>query len=284
MQRRRKSKLKSSKSQTLILIAVLILGLVFSFDQFSNTQASNSKKTPAVKCEKIEGIEIPEKIANRNEIFITHSGFSVSYNSDWKIPNWVAYELTDEEVAGEEPRNNRFEADPNLKSKQSATDYDYRNSGFDPGHMAPAADMKWSKQAMKESFYFSNICPQNHNLNAGVWKSLEEQVRDIAAEKGSLYVVCGPIVAPNYQTIGDNKVVVPQQFFKALLQNYNNEWHAIAFVFDNKSGKRPLSTYALSIKELEEITGITFFPSLNKKIAKNVKSQVDFAQWTVSRK
>jgi len=304
---KRKSQ-KTHKSPALFIIAALVVGIVFLLNQFTSSQALHSNSTTTQKSEtiqlspidasilqqaqqpssateelKIDGIEIPAKIPNRSEIFITHTGFALSYNPDWKIPNWVAYELTDAEVSGEEPRSNRFMPDPNLTISQTATDNDYKNSGWDRGHMAPAADMKWSKQAMKESFYFSNICPQNRNLNAGVWNNLEEQVRALASQKGSIYVVCGPIVDENPQTIGANNVVVPQRFFKALLQNNTGNWYAIGFVFDNKSGKRPLSTYALSVSELQEITGITFFPSLPKEIAENVKSEVDFSRWTVTQ-
>lgn len=287
--RKRKAQNKPHKRQALMLITTVVVGIAFLFCQFTGSQAlhSNDEKTQTItknQCSSIEGIEIPAKIPNRNEIFITHTGFSISYNPDWKIPNWVAYELTDTEVAGEEPRSNRFIPDPNLAPAHTATDNDYKGSGFDRGHMAPAADMKWSKEAMKQSFYFSNICPQNHNLNAGVWNSLEEQVRALASQKGSIYVVCGPIVNENPQTIGENIVVVPQRFFKALLQTDSGEWHAIGFMFNNTSGKQPLATYALSINELEEITGITFFPALPAEIVKNVKSQVDFNRWTVVRK
>ena len=150
----------------------------------------------------------------------------MSYNPEWKIPNWVAYELTDEMVAGTVPRYDRFQPDPNLPRHLSADNDDYRRSGYDRGHMVPAGDMKWSEQAMKESFYFTNICPQNNNLNAGVWNSLEQQVRGLARRKGSIYVVCGPIVNDSTQTIGANRVVIPDAFYKTLLQNDKGEWHS----------------------------------------------------------
>ncbi|MDR0941814.1 MAG: DNA/RNA non-specific endonuclease [Bacteroidales bacterium] len=277
---------KTSKRQVLMLISTIVVGVALVFNQLSGSQNlhSNNAPAPSSVSVQLDGIEIPAKIPNRNEIIITHTGFTISYNSDWKIPNWVAYELTDTEVAGEEPRSNRFMPDPNIAPEFSATDDDYKGSGFDRGHMAPAADMKWSKRAMKESFYFSNICPQNHNLNAGVWNSLEEQVRALATQKGSIYVVCGPIVNKKPQRIGKNAVVVPQRFFKALLLNDGGEWQAIGFLFVNTSGKQPLATYALSIHELEEISGITFFPILPAEIANRVKSQVDFSKWTVVKK
>ena len=229
----------------------------------------------------LENVEIPGKIKDRTERVIVHKGYTVSYNADWKIPNWVAYELTDVEVSGEEPRAKKFIPDPMVPKYESATTDDYKNSGWDRGHMAPAADMKWHPQAMKESFYLSNVCPQNRNLNGGVWKDLEEQVRDLAAQKGSIYVVCGPIVSDDYQTIGVNKVVVPSAFFKVLLQEENGKIYTIGFVYENVAGRRPMSTYAMTVDEVEELTGIDFFPSLPDRIEKRVEAEVDFTKWTV---
>ena len=228
-------------------------------------------------------IEVPAIKDNRSDRVITHKGYTVSYNYDWKIPNWVAYELTDIEVQGEVPRYDKFKPDPMVPQFATATINDYKYSGYDRGHMAPAADMKWDEQAMRESFYLSNICPQNPNLNGGVWKDLEEQVRDLAMEKGRIFVVCGPIVTDDSNTIGDNKVVVPQAFFKVLLQEDNGETHTIGFIYENKSGRKPMSTYAMTVDEVEEITNIDFFPSLPNDIEKRTESEVNFMKWSVSK-
>jgi endonuclease G len=229
-----------------------------------------------------DSIEIPAKITEKKEQIITHIGYTVSYNSDWKIPNWVAYELTKEEVGGTIPRFDTFSSDPEVPYENSATTYDYLNSGWDRGHMAPAGDMKWSEQAMKESFYLSNICPQNNNLNSGIWSDLERQVRELARQKGKIYVVCGPIISKQPQTIGKNRVAVPDAFFKALLQNDQNNWYAIAFMFANKSGRKPLATYAMSVEELQIITDIDFFPALPDSIEQKAESEVDFTKWNIN--
>ena len=250
----------------LFLVLFLVFASVFAFAQ---------------KPVNLENVEIPGKIKGRTERVIVHKGYTVSYNADWKIPNWVAYELTDVEVAGEEPRAKKFVSDPMVPKYESATTDDYKNSGWDRGHMAPAADMKWHPQAMKESFYLSNVCPQNRNLNGGAWKDLEEQVRDLAAQKGHIYVVCGPIVGADYQTIGENKVVVPSAFFKVLLQEENGKIYTIGFVYENVAGRRPMSTYAMTVDEVEELTGIDFFPSLPDRIEKRVEAEVDFTKWTI---
>lgn len=230
----------------------------------------------------LDKVEIPTIKDNRSDRVITHKGYTVSYNYDWKIPNWVAYELTDWEVEGEVPRYDKFKPDPMVPQYATAVTDDYKYSGYDRGHMAPAADMKWDEQVMKESFYLSNICPQNPNLNGGAWKDLEEQVRDLAYQKGSIFVVCGPIVNDASTTIGLNKVVVPQAFFKVLLQENNGEIHTIGFVYENKSGSKPMSTYAMTVDEVEKMTNIDFFPSLPDNIEKSVEADVDFSKWTVS--
>ena len=231
----------------------------------------------------LSNVEIPTIKDDRSSRVITHKGFTVSYNYDWKIPNWVAYELTDWEVEGEVPRYDRFKPDPMVPAHATATTDDYKYSGYDRGHMAPAADMKWDEQAMKESFYLSNICPQNPNLNGGVWKDLEEQVRDLASQKGRIFVVCGPIVTDDSHTLGVNEVVVPQAFFKVLLQEANGKVYTIGFVYENKSGRQPMSTYAKSVDEVELITNIDFFPSLPDKIEDDAELVVDFSKWTVKK-
>jgi len=246
----------------------------------SNVTSQDINNSETIPVE-VEWVEIPAKLTDRKEQIISHTGYTVSYNSDWKIPNWVAYELTKEELKGVVPRSNNFEPDPKVPYGKSATNDDYKNSGWDRGHMAPAGDMKWSEQAMKESFYFSNVCPQNRNLNSGIWNDLEIQVRELARQKGKIYVVCGPVVSKQPNTIGYNKVAIPDAFFKVLLQNDHGEWAAIGFMFDNKSGRKHLSTYAMSVEDIQNITGIDFFPSLPDSIEKKVESQVDFTKWNI---
>ena len=271
-----------SKSLKINIILSLIGLLIFLICLQSQQATTIPQKDNSSKNFLIENVEIPAKLHNRKEQFITHIGYTVSYNSDWKIPNWVAYELTKEEVEGTVPRFDAFMPDPEVPYKETATTNDYKNSGWDRGHMAPAGDMKWSEQAMKESFYLSNICPQNKNLNSGIWKDLEEQVRSLAIQKGNLYVVCGPIVSKQPTTIGSNKVAIPDAFFKVLLQNDNGNWSAIAFMFANESGRKPLSTYAMSVEDMQIITDIDFFPTLPDSIEEKIESQADFTKWNIN--
>ena len=220
-------------------------------------------------------LEIPQTNKKIKEQVIEHKGYTVSYNTKWLIPNWVAYELTDEEVVGEISRADKFVPDPDVTGTCSTTD-DYKNSGFDRGHMAPAGDMKWDATAMDESFYTTNICPQNHNLNAGDWKELEEQVRDWAIKNEKVYVVCGPIMKQKYETIGQNNVAVPDSFYKVVLMYKNGNWRALGFVFANKAGNKPLDTYAKSVDEVEKITSFDFFSALPDEIENEIEKNKSY--------
>ena len=116
---------------------------------------------------------------------------------------------------------------------------------------------------MRESFYMTNMCPQLHSLNAGDWKDLEELARDWAQLYGNIYIACGPIVEPDYPTIGKNHLIaVPSAFYKVFLRQTRQGWTSIGFIMPNQAGNRPLMTYMLSVDEVEAQTGIDFFYNL----------------------
>ena len=226
-------------------------------------------------------MEIPQISDHRSQQIIEHLAYTVSYNHDWLIPNWVAYELTSQEVSGEEQRSNHFAPDPLVQGKPVVTK-DYSNSGYDRGHMAPAGDMKWSEQAMKESFYMTNMCPQNHSNNAGDWKDLEELARDLAQKYKSLYICCGPIVTDTTNTISTRHIVVPQAFYKVFLrQKKDGSWTGIGFIMPNASGNRPLMTYMHSVDEVEQLTGIDFFYHLPDSIEDIIEADYTISDWNI---
>ena len=131
-------------------------------------------------------IELPQ--VEEGEVVIRHVGYTLSYNEIHEQANWVAYELTAEEVAGEVERKDAFRADPEVESGSAAL-ADYRGSGYDRGHLAPVADMKWSAEAMAESFYMSNMSPQKPEFNRGIWKKLEMKVRGWATREEAVLIV-----------------------------------------------------------------------------------------------
>ena len=226
-------------------------------------------------------VKIPRIEDSRPQQIIKHVGYSVSHNPVWNIPNWVAYSLTKEETSGVYPREDSFYPDP-MVTGDPVVHKDYTHSGYDRGHMAPAADMKWSEQAMRESFYMTNICPQNQNLNRGDWNDLEELARDWARKYGNIYIACGPLVSQDYRTIGQNKkIAIPDAFFKVFLRQTDTSWTAIGFVMPNQAGNRPLMTYMMSIDEVEELSRIDFFYNLPDNIEEIIEQDITITDWNI---
>lgn len=214
----------------------------------------------------------PEQILKR-------TGYVASYNKTTLLPNWVAWHLTAERTEGSAKRSGVDFAEDTEVPEPRATDWDYYNSGYDRGHMCPAADNKWSKKAMEESFLFTNMCPQNGNLNRDDWNEMEMACRKWAKKYGDLYIVCGPILYKGkHKTIGKNKVVVPEAFFKVVLRTGDNP-QAIGFIYKNTSGNRPKDSYVNTVDEVERITGIDFFPSLPDDVEKKVEAECDLGLW-----
>lgn len=214
----------------------------------------------------------PEQILKR-------TGYVASYNKTTLLPNWVAWHLTAERTEGSAKRSGVDFAEDTEVPEPRATDWDYYNSGYDRGHMCPAADNKWSKKAMEESFLFTNMCPQNGNLNRGDWNEMEMACRKWAKKYGDLYIVCGPILYKGkHKTIGKNKVVVPEAFFKVVLRT-GDDPQAIGFIYKNTSGNRPKDSYVNTVDEVERITGVDFFPSLPDDVEKKVEAECDLGLW-----
>lgn len=148
----------------------------------------------------------PSQILNR-------IGYTTSYNFNTKCPNWVAWHLTADHTDGPIKRMSNFYEEESVASPR-ATLEDYRDSGWSRGHMCPAGDNKWSETAMYESFSLVNVCPQNASLNSGLWNRIEMDCRKWAQKYGDVYIVCGPLFySKEHETIGANKVVVPEAFF-----------------------------------------------------------------------
>ena len=256
-----------------------ILFGVYLYCQQINTQNNNEPQTDiSLQIPLGKDLETPIPLVPRQEQIIRHSGYTVSYNKDLKIPNWVSYELTREETKGKEKRGNRFIADP-LVTGPIATNTDYTRSGYDKGHMAPAADMKWSPEAMKESFYFSNMCPQHPQLNRRGWKNLEEKIRNWAIADSAIIIICGPIIEKQPKTIGKNKVVVPQRFFKVVLSPFAKPIRAIGFLFNNEQAVEPLSSYVVTVDSIESLTNMDFFAPLPDEIENKIEANANYSLW-----
>ena len=269
-------------SSTIIIIGLIpiIYGIFLYCQQNTSIIPNTSNVIKSQKAPKATELERPLLLSPKQEQIVHHTGYIVSYNESLRLPNWVAYELTRQETQGNAKRSNRFIPDPMIKGT-IATNSDYLHSGYDKGHMAPAADMKWSSIAMKESFYFSNICPQHPELNRKKWKDLEDKIRDWAIEDSAIIIICGPIVDKTPKVIGKNKVVIPQQFFKAILSPFTQPPKAIGFLFTNEQSVSPLSNYAVSVDSIEILTGMDFFSPLPDHIEDSIEAHLNINQWNL---
>ncbi len=215
--------------------------------------------------------------------FKSYTGMDLSFNSRCHIPNWVSWELTADETTGDVDRTNKFYNDPEIEGCPDSWDYSY--SGYDRGHMAPAGDMKWDSKAMEETFFLSNICPQVKSLNTGSWKNLEEKCRLWAQIDRRIYIVCGPVIDDKpLELIGESKVWVPKRFFKAIIAPYSTPARGIGFIMPNGKVVGGMQACAVTIDEVERVTGHDFFASLPDDLENELESQCNFHQWSTMRK
>lgn len=206
-------------------------------------------------------------------------GYALGYSEEHEQARWVMYRMTREEVlARKSGRTDDFKEDRNIVSF-SALPSDYLRSGYDRGHLAPAEDMKFSEEAMRDSFYMSNMTPQRPEFNRGVWKKLEKQVRRFAYKEGSVFVITGPVLERNLKKIGrSNKVSVPQQFYK-IVYDETPPQKMIAYVLQNSGSNLPLESFATTVDEVERITGLDFFSELPIEVQSKLESESEVADW-----
>ncbi len=201
-------------------------------------------------------------------------GYTICYREEYEQAEWAAYTLTKKKLSGSESRGNNFRADPQIVTGSSALE-DYRGSGFDRGHLAPAADMAYDAVAMSESFFLSNMSPQNPSFNRGIWKKCEDQARKLAEEADIAYIVTGPVLekpAEEYSSIGINHVTVPEFYYKIILLFFEEESteekkvyraEAYSVIVPNEKRSEHCEFFLTSIDQVEERTGLDFFAALN---------------------
>ena len=229
-------------------------------------------------CAKNDSVEKPAPLKGKSEIILSRKGYTVSYNKENKIPNWVAWHLTSHHAEGEHKRTGGYQEDTEVP-KPRATKEDYDGTRWSHGHMCPAADNKWDEKAMMESNLLTNICPQDRGLNSGLWNRIEQDCRKWAKKYGDVYIVCGPVLLNReHETIGINKVIVPEAFFKVILR-LKPKPKAIGFIIRNNEGKKKRDQYINTVDEVERITGMDFFPSLPDEIENKVEAYANIKDW-----
>jgi endonuclease G, mitochondrial len=288
----RKSKLASSIVVIIVLVSTYGCNKLGNLTSFISSSSSSDKETTAattvaetVTDDRHDSYEIP--VINEQKVpsqILKRFSYTTSYNKSTRNPNWVGWALTAAHTDGEYARKNHSFTEDTEVPAPRATYEDIRENecGYQRGHMCPAGDNKWSYKAQKDAFLMTNICPQNGNLNQKDWKYLEESCREWAQKYGKIYIVAGPIFySKEYKTVGENKVAVPDAFFKVVLRlgKTAEDTKTIGFIYANQTGHHKMDYYVRTVDEVEKATGMDFFQLLDDDIENSVESRSDLKEW-----
>ena len=274
------------KKKWLVIFLLLLLGLALYF-WLHRPQKSMPFKLPwnketvvyGNKAYADEDVLLPSATADLPEQLLYRKAYVASYNKRTKNPNWVAWRLTAKHARGNLPRRGSpFHEDTDVPEPR-AYNYDYKRSQWSRGHICPAGDNKWDPDAQYETFLMTNICPQDRELNSGVWNQIEISCRNWAEKYGEVYIVSGPIFNDtHYRTIGENRVAIPDAFFKVVMR-LGDKPCGIGFICKNANVGGKKAAYVKTISEVEQATGLTFFPTLSGDMARKVKSGANLKDW-----
>lgn len=265
------------KKRTLFtLLALLVLFGIYAFEYFLDKE------------EKEEFVSQGEKVKSDTNTFflpssttgqiVHHETYSLSYSEAHEQAEWVAYELKKSHLSNTNHKRPYFEIDKAVKTG-AASWRNYKNSGFDKGHLCPAGDRRFAKSAHDETFLTSNISPQEHQFNSGVWNRLEQKVRYWASKYDGVFVVTGGVLKDDLKTIGKEEVSVPNYFYKVLLDFNGGEPKMIGFLIPHKDSNRPLYEFVESVDNVETLTGIDFFPELEDEIEAKLEASSSYKGW-----
>lgn len=259
------------------IYTVLLLVCIIGFWLFENFYTPDTYSDPDGKGLKEE---IPANFmpGSTTGAVVEHSYYSLSYNEPYEQAEWVAYILKKEQLTNDQRERPFFIEDPKVKSK-SADWRNYKGSGYDRGHLCPAGDRRFSEQAYNETFYTSNISPQDRDFNAGVWNRLEMQVRDWARRYDELFVVTGGVLEAGLEEIGDEDVDVPRYYYKIIARGKPDNPKILAFSFLGKESTKPLRQFTVSVDEIEKRTGIDFFENLPDGVEAKLEAGVSVGDW-----
>lgn len=209
---------------------------------------------------------------------VSHSYYTLSYSEEHEQAEWVYYTLNSNQLNSAVERKDNFRPDFKVKTS-SAQLYDYKGSGYDRGHLAPAADMKYNSSSMSESFFMSNMSPQSPSFNRGIWRKIEKQFRDWSYKYGELVIITGPILkGENYGSIGYNKVTIPKWYYKVAIDPSNYD-RSVAILIENKGSSASIKSFVVTIDYLEEFSGLDFFHSLPNEVEESFESSTHINLW-----
>ena len=209
--------------------------------------------------------------------------YTVSFNPQTRIANWVAWHLTRDHTNGPYSRSKLkppyYEDNDGLDNMQFLRDWHNAYPPYEHGHLCPAADNKWDEAAMRQSFFLSNIAPQHCDFNGGDWVDLEKKCRAWANRFGEIYIVTGPIFDKSVpDTLTESSIAIPDRYFKTILC-LNPKPMAIGFIFKNDGTPQSLNEAAVSVDKVERITGYDFFHLIDDETEKNIEASYDLKDW-----
>ena len=254
-----------------ILIAVCIIG----FWWFENFYQPAPPPNPDVVESTVPEFFLPQ--SDKGEI-VEHDYYTLSYLEAYEQAQYVVYRLDRQHLTYEDRERPYFYEDSKVRTK-SADWRNYRNSGYDRGHLCPAGDRRFSEYAYNETFYTSNISPQEKDFNAGVWNRLEQQVRRWAKRYQSVFVATAGVLDDPIDEIGEEDVAVPGYFYKIVARGNADKIAVIAFLIPHRETNRPLKDFVVPIDEIEARTGIDFLPGLPDDIEEEVESKSGWGKW-----
>lgn len=267
-------------------IIMSIISIAFFSCKNQNDNNLGYNKTSDFQEKKIEGNSFIDKNNAFNYLpssttkqIITHDYYTLSYSEKYEQAEWVAYHLTKEELKGNNFQRPFFITDPKVKTG-SADWRNYKKSGYDKGHLCPAADMKFSEKAFDDTFFTSNISPQTHDFNDGVWNRLEQKVRYWTSKYNDLYIITGGVLKDDLKRIGKERVAVPDYFYKVLVYKSNGNYQMIGFLVPHNDSDLPLYKFAVPVDTIEKMTGIDFFPELEDSVENRLEKNSDYKDWS----
>lgn len=265
------------KSTVYYVVAVLMLVGVFGYEFILNQKEKTKLVEQGANTKQLTNdFFLPSSTTGQ---IVHHEGYSLSYSEPHEQAEWVAYELKKEQLSNTNFERPYFEVDKAVKTG-AAHWRNYKNSGYDRGHLCPAGDRSYRKSVYDETFLTSNISPQEHDFNAGIWNTLEQKVRYWASKYDGVFVVTGGILENHLKTIGEEQVAVPNQFYKIILDNNKGTIKMIAFLIPHKNSNEPLYKFVVSVDEVEKLTGIDFFPELDDSIENKLEASSNYKNWS----
>jgi len=259
-----------------ILVVLVTVGLYY-LEGYVNKQTEDY---PEINKEDVQDANsiFGNLLPSSNGEIVEHGYYTLSYREEHEQAEWVAYELLEKHLSKNQWERPYFLEDRDVKTK-SASWRNYKKSGYDRGHLCPAGDRKFSYDAYHETFLTSNISPQKHEFNAGLWNSLEQKVRYWAGRYDDVYVITGGVLKKGLPTIGSEKVSIPEEYYKIVFDKRGNDYRAIAFLMPNRKISGSFYDYIASIDEIEQKTGIDFFSSLPENIENTLEKNDGVKSW-----